>query len=157
MNKMIPKIQKTKISAKIYPEYNYKIHFDGCSKGNPGLGGAGALLYKDNQEIMNDYLFVGEKVTNNYAEYKGLILGLNLAIERNIKCLLVEGDSLLIINQMSGKNMCKSTNLLPLYNEAKELEKQFDNIMFNHILRQYNERADKLSNIAVEEYVKYNE
>jgi ribonuclease HI len=55
---------------------NYKLFFDGCSKGNPGLAGAGAVIYNNDQEIWSDSFFVGDKITNNYAEYSGLILGL---------------------------------------------------------------------------------
>lgn len=140
---------------KIYPEFDcvYKLNFDGCSKGNPGLCGAGAVLYKHGEEIWNESYFVGENCTNNQAEYAGLILGLQQAISMQIKELVVEGDSLLVINQMKGEYKCHSEKLVILYDQAKELEKSFTNIIYNHVLRSENKRADKLSNIAVEKYV----
>ena len=64
------------------------MNFDGCSKGNPGLSGAGAVIYEDNEEIWGDHIFVGEKFTNNHAEYAGLILGLQQAKKMNIKNIL---------------------------------------------------------------------
>jgi len=158
-NKMIrtilPKIKmhtKEIKHAKIYPEFNFRMNFDGCSKGNPGLSGAGAVIYNNNNEIWAGTYFVGENATNNQAEYAGLILGLQQAIELDIKNLLVQGDSQLIINHMTGKYKCSSENLLELYKKAKILETKFDNIFYQHIFRNLNTRADELSNIAIKDY-----
>ena len=147
----LPKIKKTKEkSAKIFPETEYKLQFDGCSKSNPGIAGAGCVIYnKLNEEISAKIKFVGNNKTNNFAEYVGLIIGLKEAINLNIKSLLVEGDSMLVIKQMKGEYKVKSTNLLDLYNEAKELEKKFEFVMFSHIYRDDNKRADELSNLAI--------
>lgn len=157
---MLPKInnfakkQDTSIfKKKIFPEYDYKMNFDGCSKGNPGLAGAGAVIYHHGKEIWSDNFFVGEMFTNNHAEYAGLILGLQQAKELGIKSLLVEGDSLLVINHMDGTYKCKSDNLIELYQKAKELETYFDSIKFEHVLRNKNKRADELSNVAVEKFL----
>jgi len=140
-------------SPKIFPEYDFKLNFDGCSKGNPGLAGAGAVIYNYNTELWSNYLFIGEKFTNNHAEYSGLILGLERAVVLGIKNLKVEGDSLLVINQMKGIYKCKSDNLLELYNEAKKLEQKFDKIEYEHVLRNKNKRADELSNKAIDDYL----
>jgi ribonuclease HI len=134
----------------------YKMQFDGCSKKNPGLAGAGAVIYKYGKEIWSNHLFVDTNATNNYAEYAGLILGLQNAIELNIKVLQVEGDSLLVINQMTGKYKCNSANLIEQHNKAKELAKQFDYINFVHIFRNKNARADELSNMAIIDYLTVN-
>jgi hypothetical protein len=67
----------------------------------------------------------------------------------DIKSICVEGDSLLVIKQMKGEYKVKSSNLINLYNEAKELEKQFEFILFSHIYRCQNKRADELSNLAI--------
>lgn len=136
-------------SAKIFPELEYKLQFDGCSKSNPGIAGAGAVIYKFNKEICYKTQFVGNNETNNVAEYTGLIIGLKEAIKLNIKSIYVEGDSLLVIKQMKGEYKVKSSNLINLYNEAKELEKQFEFILFSHIYRCQNKRADELSNLAI--------
>jgi ribonuclease HI len=148
---MLPKLKipARNTVAKIYPANLFIMRFDGCSKGNPGLAGAGAVIYYDSQELWADHFFVGDKFTNNHAEYAGLILGLQQAISMDIKTLRVEGDSLLVINQMKGIYKCNSSNLIDLYDKAKGLEKDFDTITFTHILRNLNKRADELSNLAI--------
>jgi ribonuclease HI len=139
--------------VKIFPEFDYRLNFDGCSKSNPGLSGAGAVIYHSGEEYWSSHFFVGEHFTNNHAEYAGLIMGLQQANAFGIKELYVQGDSLLVINQMKGIYQCRSPNLLELYEQAMNLASNFDKIEFAHILREKNKRADQLSNIAVEEYL----
>jgi len=160
---MLPKIAnsiKQVATTNVVTKYPFKLKFDGCSKGNPGLAGAGAVIYLNDDDTNNDNdnnleeiwatsQFIGTKATNNEAEYNGLIIGLKKAIELNIKELNVEGDSLLVIKQMLGEYNVKSENLFKLYNEAKEYQKQFKNITFTHIYRINNKRADQLSNMAL--------
>jgi len=150
---MLSKMLVSKI-PKIYPEIVtkpiYKLQFDGCSKGNPGLAGAGAVIYQNTDEIWYDFSFVGKSTTNNQAEYNGLLIGLNQAIKLNITELLVEGDSDLVIKQMNNQYKVKSENLIPLYEKAKQLESKFEKITFTHIYRDKNKRADELANQAVE-------
>ena len=141
------------MSPKIYPEIGFTMNFDGCSKGNPGLSGAGAVIYYNNDEIWSGTFFVGENATNNHAEYAGLILGLQQALEFNIKTLLVKGDSLLIINHMTGIYKCNSPNLIDLYERAKELENKFEVVKYQHVFRNLNKRSDDLSNIAIDNYL----
>jgi ribonuclease HI len=139
-------------SKLITPSINkyFSLYFDGCSKGNPGPAGAGAVLYYDKNEIWSDSIFVGERETNNTAEYNGLILGLNKAIQLNIKKLLVFGDSELVIKQINGVYKVKSETLKPLYNSAIEKRKLFDDITFIHVYRNDNKRADELSNLGLQ-------
>lgn len=156
---MLPKINNNNKDIKpaiIYPEFDYVLNFDGCSKGNPGIAGAGAVLYQFGKEIWSDSFFVGENATNNHAEYAGLILGLQQARLLNIKELKVIGDSQLVINHMKGSYKCRSINLIELYDKAKEIEEFFDNIEYCHVLRNQNKRADELSNIAIETYLEDN-
>jgi ribonuclease HI len=125
---------------------NYVLFFDGCCKGNPGPGGAGAVLYKDGIEVWSDSSFVGKNVTNNIAEYTGLIIGLNQAAKLGIKQLTVNGDSQLVIKQMIGIYKVSSENLVELYKTAKQLQQSFDRISYSHVYRKDNKRADTLSN-----------
>jgi len=153
---MLPKIKIPfkNVDTKIYPESNFIMNFDGCSKGNPGLAGAGAVIYCLDDEIWSGSLFLGKNATNNQSEYTGLIFGLQQAIDMNIKTLLVKGDSQLVINQMTGRYKCNSENIFELYKKAKELEKNFENIYYVHVLRNLNKRADELSNDAIKDYIK---
>jgi ribonuclease HI len=147
---------------KIYPEISvddeltiddenfYIMRFDGCSKGNPGRAGCGAVIYNPHmKEIWADNLFLGTNMTNNVAEYSGLIIGLTKASNLMIENLRVEGDSMLIIKQMKGEYEVKSPSLYSLYKVAKDYESKFKYIEFHHIYREKNKRADKLSNDAL--------
>ena len=128
----------------------YTLFFDGCSKGNPGKAGAGAVIYKNNTEIYSKSFYVGDKETNNIAEYTGLIIGLTEAINLKIKKLNVKGDSELIIKQMNDEYKVKSTNILQLFKNAKKLTELFNEITFNHVYRNNNTRADELANNALD-------
>jgi len=131
-------------------ENQYMLYFDGCSKGNPGRGGAGAVLYKDGQEIWGSSQMLGKNVTNNVAEYSGLIMGLKEVYTRKIKNIIVRGDSQLVIKQMRGEYKVNSQSLEEYYKQAKFLEGYFDKIVFEHVYRDKNKRADELSNMAIE-------
>ena len=137
------------MSSKIYPLCEYVLHFDGCSKGNPGPAGIGAVISKSGSEEWCGCQFIGNR-TNNQSEYSALILGLKEALSRNIKQLQVYGDSLLVINQVTGQFKVKNVLLQELYKEAVNLIGKFDYIVFNHVYRDFNKRADQLSNLALE-------
>jgi ribonuclease HI len=125
------------------------LYFDGASKGNPGLAGAGAVLYEGGDiEVYSESVFVGLKETNNVAEYTGLLVGLKAALNMGTKRLTVKGDSDLIIKQMNGAYKVKSPNLVGLYEEAKKLAEQFETITFVHVYRHLNKRADELANVG---------
>jgi len=151
MNIVLPKIKTINDqSLKVYPSSTeFILKFDGCSKGNPGPAGIGAVIYKNNTEHWALCKYIGDKKTNNEAEYSALILGLETAIKRKITTLSVCGDSQLVINQINGIYKVKNENLFKLYEKAIQLKNQFSYIDFNHIYRKDNKRADELSNIAL--------
>jgi ribonuclease HI len=125
----------------------HAMYFDGCSKGNPGRAGAGAVLYDpQGAEVFAESVFAGYSATNNEAEYTGLILGLNESLKRGITELQVCGDSQLVIRQMQGKYKVNSPNLAPLHQCASTLASKFSKIEFEHVYRNNNKRADALSN-----------
>lgn len=130
--------------------HTHSLYFDGASKSNPGEGGCGAVIYDKQEEVASRSMYLGSNVTNNYAEYMGLVVGLQLAIEENIRCLNVSGDSMLVINQMKKVWKVKSLTLLELYSDAQKLIKCFDRITFIHVKRHMNKRADELANISLE-------
>jgi len=132
------------------PLHTYMMAFDGCSKGNPGRAGAGAVIYCNRAEIWADAKFVGAKETNNVAEYAGLIMGLHEALRRNIKQLTVQGDSELIIKQMKKEYAVKSPNIKAYYEAAAALAAKFERVHFKHVYRNHNVRADALSNAGIE-------
>ena len=141
-------------SIKTFNETNYStLTFDGACRGNPSdLIGIGCLITSNDRVLCkkSDYYIMKNKGTNNVSEYMALIDGLQMAVEHNITNLNIEGDSQLIINQMTGKYNVKAENLKPLYEEAKLLTENFDNINYKHIKREYNKEADKLANEALD-------
>jgi ribonuclease HI len=140
-------------NIKISPKLDFLLRFDGCSKGNPGKAASGAVIYQNEKEIWSGSRLVGYNETNNYAEYMGLIMGLNKAIELNITELQVEGDSMLVIKQMTGKNKVNSPNLIELHKLATQMKSQFKTITFEHIYRDKNTRADELCNEAIKNMI----
>ena len=122
------------------------LYFDGSSVGNPGKGGAGSVLYDNNGiEIWANSFYIGENITNNVAEYTGLLLGLEECVKRSITHLDVKGDSLLVINQMKDIYKVRADHLKKLYHRAKELESTFTKVTYTHVYRDQNKRADELS------------
>jgi ribonuclease HI len=131
------------------------LRFDGGSRGNPGIGGSGAVLLAPNGTIIQELaVFAGDFVTNNEAEYKGLLAGLKAAYVSGIRRLLVEGDSLLVINQMTKVWRVGAENLVPLHAEAFGYLDCFDSISFKHIPREENSVADALANRAMDAHLR---
>ena len=132
---------------------NYLIKFDGACRGNPGLCGAGFVIFNNNEIIYKDSIFISNKNTNNYAEYNALLLAIEKAIDLGIKDIKIEGDSLLAINQINGKFKVKSENIKNIYDKIIENLIYFDSFIFNHIRRENNKIADKLANKAIDDYL----
>ena len=131
-------------------EFQHLLQFDGGSRGNPGVAGSGSVIYYRSSEIWNRSVYIGNHFTNNYAEYYGLLIGLIGAKEMNIRDLKIQGDSKIVINQVTGKFAVKSETLRPLYIKVINELKHFDNVIFEHIYRNKNKRADELANIAMD-------
>ena len=89
-------------NVKIHPEDVYILMFDGGSRGNPGISGAGFVIYKNDTEILAGCEPLGH-ATNNFAEYRALELGLDCAINKGITNLIIKGDSQLVLNQVTNK------------------------------------------------------
>ena len=131
---------------------SYIMHFDGGCRGNPSkIWGSGAVIYENGDEIWKEYKFSDNiEGTSNVAEYEGLILGLEGALENNIKNIVVKGDSALVINQITGKFNVNAARLQNLYTKAKLLSEQFEYIEFEYVKRDKNKRADQLANMAMD-------
>ena len=126
------------------------LYFDGASRGNPGKAAYGCVVYDEEEnELFFENKYIGNK-TNNVAEYCGLIQGLELCVKNGINEINVYGDSKLVLEQMKGNWRVKSDNLMPYWQQAKNLEKKFSKITYNHVYRKNNKRADKLANMALD-------
>jgi ribonuclease HI len=125
------------------------LYVDGASFGNPGPSGIGVVLVEDDDTVITRSEDVGYG-TNNQAEYRALLRGLNEAIERGVTRLLVRSDSQLLVRQMLGEYKVKSKALQALRREAEALKQRFDQIGFEHVRREYNEVADELAKQGAE-------
>jgi len=134
--------------SQVHPICEYSLYFDGCSKGNPGPSGIGAVIYKNGDEISASCENIGNR-TNNESEYCALIIGLEEAIKLDITSLCVYGDSLLVINQANKIYKVKNETLLVLYEKFRALKCKFKYITFTHIYRTHNKRADQLANMGL--------
>lgn len=114
------------------------VHTDGGSRGNPGPSAA-ACYFPATRESFSHFV---PKATNNEAEYLGLILGLESAIEKQIPALKVISDSELVVKQMLGIYRVNKEHLLPLYLKAKVLSEQFAEFEIMHVKREFNKEAD---------------
>jgi ribonuclease HI len=79
-----------------------------------------------------------------------MVLGIEEAYNRGIRNLLVEGDSMLIINQLKGKWQIKNKDLKDLHLSIALILKSFNSIIYNHIYRNFNSRADELANLSLQ-------
>lgn len=139
-------------TSEISPSNVYILRFDGGSRGNPGVAGAGMALYdsQDGSEIWSGCLYLGDHRTNNEAEYMGLITGLRCALSLGIAQVIVQGDSKLVLEQVSLRWKVKSPSLKHYFDEAIGLKNQFAYFETSHIERAKNARADELANEAMD-------
>jgi ribonuclease HI len=127
------------------------LYTDGGSRGNPGPSASGAVLFGIDlhgnltKELARKGEYIGE-TTNNIAEYKALVIGLELAIKQGIDALTCLLDSELIVKQLNGEYKIKNAGLQPLAAAIKALAKSFKNIEYKHVRRQQNKIADAIVN-----------
>jgi ribonuclease HI len=125
----------------------YKLQFDGLAAPNPGQATAGAVIFAPDGRPFIERGEYYPHATNNYAEYSGLLIGLQAAAEEAIPALLIEGDSQLVINQVCGTWKINNAELKGIYTKIRALiADKFDYVAIRHVRRQYNKAADKITN-----------
>jgi len=133
-------------------EKTVKLFSDGACRGNPGTGGAGAVITDEADTILWEGKAYLGHCTNNVAEYQALILGLKGALAQGFNQLDVYLDSELLANQINGSYKVKNENLKILMQDVRSLLSSFKSVRVKHVLRCHNARADKLANLAIDEY-----
>jgi probable phosphoglycerate mutase len=127
------------------------VEADGGSRGNPGPAGYGALVRDAaTGEVLREVAAGIGVASNNVAEYRGLIAGLEAAAELGAREVEVRMDSLLVVNQMSQIWKIKHEAMRPLASQAAALVRGFDRVRFGHIPRAQNSHADRLANEAMD-------
>ena len=130
------------------------IYSDGGSRGNPGPSAAGYVILNNRQEVIEEggeYLGI---TTNNIAEYQGVLLGLEKAIELGYKKVDFKVDSMLVVNQMKGFYKIKNRELWPVHERIRILMEKFERVTFTHVNRQFNQLADGMVNKTLDAHAR---
>jgi broad specificity phosphatase PhoE/ribonuclease HI len=127
------------------------IEADGGSRGNPGPAGYGAVVRTaDRSTVLAETKQAIGHATNNVAEYRGLIAGLEDALKLGATEAAVFLDSKLLVEQMSGRWKVKHPDLVELHAQAGKLASRFDRISYAWVPRDRNSHADRLANEAMD-------
>ncbi len=128
------------------PNSFWSVRCDGGSRGNPGPGAYAFVLADASGQVVEargEYLGT---VTNNVAEYRALIAGLESAAQHGAPKLMVYMDSELVVRQMTGEYRVKNAGLKPLHEQARATMSQLPAVTFRTVRREENAAADRLVN-----------
>jgi len=126
------------------------VNVDGGARGNPGPAAIGVVLRGADGEVQAE---VGETIgeaTNNVAEYRALLRGIELATEHGATELELVGDSELVVRQVEGRYKVKNAGMKKLHEEVKRALGGFDSWSIRHVRRESNADADRLVNEALD-------
>jgi ribonuclease HI len=126
------------------------VNVDGGARGNPGPAAIGAVVRGPDGEVVEER---GERIgraTNNVAEYRALLLGIELAAAHGASELELVGDSELIVRQVEGRYKVKDATMKELHGQVKTALNGFDGWSIRHVRREDNADADRLVNAALD-------
>ena len=127
------------------------IEADGGSRGNPGPAGFGCVVWaEDHATVLAEHKLAIGHTTNNVAEYRGLIAGLEEARRLGATEVAVSMDSKLVVEQMSGRWKVKNPGMSELHQQARALASTFGSVTYSWIPRDRNKYADRLANEAMD-------
>jgi ribonuclease HI len=126
------------------------LYFDGASRGNPGPAAIGWVIVSDDGIVAEAGERIG-RATNNQAEYRALVRGIEAAGDYGFDELEIRGDSELVVNQVTGEWDANDPTLREHRVTVRELLQGFDEWSISHIPRSVNDRADALANEAFED------
>ena len=129
-----------------------EVNIDGASRGNPGLSAIGIIIKNNEKILMEHSEFLGIR-TNNQAEYEALKRALEICNTLD-KEITIFSDSELLVNQRNTKYKIRNQNLKMISREISNLEKNFEKVQYRHIPREKNNKADRLANKALDDYIK---
>ncbi|CAN5378026.1 hypothetical protein BH23ACI1_BH23ACI1_01760 [soil metagenome] len=126
-------------------------YIDGGARGNPGPAGYGAYIQDAGGNVLAELHGGLGIATNNVAEYNGLLAALTWAIDHGHREARIRADSELLVKQMRGEYKVKNAGLQPLAARARVLVGRLDRVIFEHVRREQNRDADRLSNVGMDE------
>lgn len=132
------------------PPEKWLVYTDGASRGNPGPAAIGAAIYDDGgREVHTVSQRIG-RATNNEAEYRAAIAGLEAALALGARDVHLMMDSELVVRQLSGRYKVRNPALRRLFGRVKDLQWRFASFSADSIPREQNKRADRLANEALD-------
>ena len=126
------------------------VNVDGGARGNPGPAAIGVVVRDAAGEVLEEH---GERIgraTNNVAEYRALLRGIEMAAARGATELELVGDSELVVRQVEGRYKVKNAGMKELHEEVKRALRGFDSWSIRHVRREHNADADRLVNEALD-------
>ncbi len=129
---------------------NLILFTDGASRGNPGPAAYGVVLADPHGQVVTEFGRIIGHATNNEAEYRGLLAGLDAASRYGATDLEIRLDSELLVQQLNGQFKVRAPNLKPLLKEAQDKLSHFKHVEISHVPRALNSRADRLANQALD-------
>jgi ribonuclease HI len=126
-------------------------NIDGGARGNPGPAGYGVFIQSPDGNVLAELHGALGVATNNVAEYNGLLAALQWAIEHDTRRVHIRADSELLVKQMLGDYKVRNPGLQPLYVRARLLAAELDDVKYEHVRREFNIEADRLSNLGMDE------
>ncbi len=128
----------------------WTVSIDGGARGNPGPAAAGVQICDDSGDaVLAAGFFLGH-LTNNQAEYHGLLKALQLLTRTQARNVEIIADSQLMVRQINGQYRVKAPGLKPLFDQARTLLEGFDRWRISHVRREANTQADALANLAMD-------
>jgi ribonuclease HI len=127
-----------------------RLSTDGGARGNPGPAAYGYVLEAEDGTVLAAHGEAIGEATNNVAEYRALLAGLEKALEIGIDELEVVSDSELLVKQMRGEYRVKNATLAELHDEAGRLARRLRHVTYKAVRREHNELADRLVNEALD-------
>jgi probable phosphoglycerate mutase len=126
-------------------------YIDGGARGNPGPAGYGVHIEGPDGTVLAELHGGLGIATNNVAEYNGLLAALRWAKDQGHRVVHIRADSQLIVEQMRGRYKVKHPGLQPLHARATLLAHEVGQVTFEHVRREFNKDADRLSNLGMDE------
>ncbi len=126
------------------------VYSDGASRGNPGRASIGAVVIDPQGTERQRVSETIGMTTNNIAEYRALVAGLEAALALGARQVEARLDSQLVVRQAVGRYRVKNPGLVPYHNRILALRSLFDELAFKHVPREENKLADSLANLALD-------
>lgn len=126
-------------------------YIDGGARRNPGPAGYGAHIEDGAGQVLAELHGGLGIATNNVAEYSALLAALQWALDHGHRRVHIRADSELLVKQMRGEYKVRHPGLQPLFVRARMLVMQLDAVTFEHVRREFNTKADALSNLGMDE------